>query len=156
MSNPYTHDKIDNWVSDFCLSDQLCPFPADLRDMADAILRRMMYAACDIRDTEPDDLEENDIKEALLNTIAKLNIPAELHPHVPALCGALLTYLETEGRIGGGRVMGAYAKALTDSYLQAATGKTKPIVNPGSKIGRNDPCPCGSGKKYKKCCGKDS
>jgi hypothetical protein len=27
-----------------------------------------------------------------------------------------------------------------------------PIVNRGSKIGRNDPCPCGSGKKYKKCC----
>lgn len=24
-----------------------------------------------------------------------------------------------------------------------------------NKIGRNDPCPCGSGKKYKKCCGKD-
>ena len=24
------------------------------------------------------------------------------------------------------------------------------------KIGRNDPCPCGSGKKYKKCCGKDA
>ncbi len=26
----------------------------------------------------------------------------------------------------------------------------------GKKIGRNDPCPCGSGKKYKKCCGKQS
>ena len=24
----------------------------------------------------------------------------------------------------------------------------------GEKVGRNDPCPCGSGKKYKKCCGK--
>ncbi len=24
-----------------------------------------------------------------------------------------------------------------------------------TKVGRNDPCPCGSGKKYKKCCGKD-
>lgn len=24
-----------------------------------------------------------------------------------------------------------------------------------SKVGRNDPCPCGSGKKYKKCCGKE-
>ncbi len=24
----------------------------------------------------------------------------------------------------------------------------------GAKIGANDPCPCGSGKKYKKCCGK--
>ena len=29
-----------------------------------------------------------------------------------------------------------------------------PIVK-GPKIGRNDPCPCGSGKKYKKCCGKE-
>jgi preprotein translocase subunit SecA len=27
------------------------------------------------------------------------------------------------------------------------------IVRSGSKVGRNDPCPCGSGKKYKKCCG---
>lgn len=26
------------------------------------------------------------------------------------------------------------------------------IVNTGPKVGRNDPCPCGSGKKYKKCC----
>ena len=24
------------------------------------------------------------------------------------------------------------------------------------KVGRNDPCPCGSGKKYKKCCGKNA
>ena len=28
-------------------------------------------------------------------------------------------------------------------------------VQKGDKIGRNDPCPCGSGKKYKNCCGKD-
>lgn len=27
------------------------------------------------------------------------------------------------------------------------------VRNEGPKIGRNDPCPCGSGKKYKKCCG---
>ena len=31
----------------------------------------------------------------------------------------------------------------------------KPIVREEPKIGRNDPCPCGSGKKYKKCCGKN-
>ncbi len=30
------------------------------------------------------------------------------------------------------------------------------IVNEGPKVGRNDPCPCGSGKKYKQCCGKDA
>jgi len=31
----------------------------------------------------------------------------------------------------------------------------KPIVREEPKVGRNDPCPCGSGKKYKKCCGRD-
>jgi preprotein translocase subunit SecA len=28
---------------------------------------------------------------------------------------------------------------------------TAPIVRAGPRVGRNDPCPCGSGKKYKKC-----
>ena len=39
---------------------------------------------------------------------------------------------------------------------QSAGGddKAKPKVNSTKKVGRNDPCPCGSGKKYKQCCGK--
>jgi preprotein translocase subunit SecA len=36
---------------------------------------------------------------------------------------------------------------------QQQPGKKVPVVV-GPKIGRNDPCPCGSGKKYKKCCGR--
>ena len=32
--------------------------------------------------------------------------------------------------------------------------KQSPKVNNNKKVGRNDPCPCGSGKKYKQCCGK--
>ena len=34
-------------------------------------------------------------------------------------------------------------------------GSQTPYKNKGGKVGRNDPCPCGSGKKYKNCCGKD-
>jgi SEC-C motif-containing protein len=30
----------------------------------------------------------------------------------------------------------------------------KPVVRATPKVGRNDPCPCGSGKKYKQCCGR--
>jgi preprotein translocase subunit SecA len=36
----------------------------------------------------------------------------------------------------------------------AAVLEKKPFVRPGRKIGRNEPCPCGSGKKYKQCHGK--
>lgn len=37
---------------------------------------------------------------------------------------------------------------------QPAQPKSAPIRSEGPKVGRNDPCPCGSGKKYKKCCGQ--
>ncbi len=36
-----------------------------------------------------------------------------------------------------------------------AQPKVETVVHEGPRIGRNDPCPCGSGKKYKKCCGAD-
>lgn len=34
--------------------------------------------------------------------------------------------------------------------------KSSTTIVKGPKVGRNDPCPCGSGKKYKKCCGKNA
>ena len=39
-------------------------------------------------------------------------------------------------------------------YTDGKTVAEGPRRNEGPKVGRNDPCPCGSGKKYKKCCGK--
>jgi len=39
-------------------------------------------------------------------------------------------------------------------YVDGKVKSTKePVVASGPKVGRNDPCPCGSGKKFKKCCG---
>ena len=38
------------------------------------------------------------------------------------------------------------------SASHGGSGPKRPVVK-GQKVGRNDPCPCGSGKKYKRCCG---
>lgn len=35
-----------------------------------------------------------------------------------------------------------------------APQRTAPVVNTARSVGRNEPCPCGSGQKYKRCCGK--
>jgi len=46
-----------------------------------------------------------------------------------------------------------------DQARMAGAGDRQPVqqvVRSGAKIGRNDPCPCGSGKKYKKCCGANA
>lgn len=42
----------------------------------------------------------------------------------------------------------------TESPEAAAGADGQPVRREGPKVGRNDPCPCGSGKKYKQCCGK--
>jgi uncharacterized protein YchJ len=43
-------------------------------------------------------------------------------------------------------------RLLSESTVAPPASKAEPVHNP--KIGRNEPCPCGSGKKYKKCCGR--
>jgi len=46
----------------------------------------------------------------------------------------------------------AFQPSQTVDDRTAAAVKT--VVRNNPKVGRNDPCPCGSGKKYKKCCGR--
>ncbi len=68
------------------------------------------------------------------------------------------TWTETEARhdstpvsAGGGNI-----QQQQDSAVEASKDhKVETIRNRSARVGRNDPCPCGSGKKYKNCCGKN-
>jgi preprotein translocase subunit SecA len=43
--------------------------------------------------------------------------------------------------------------ALSEGHEDSGATTVKTVRRQGAKVGRNAPCPCGSGKKYKKCCG---
>jgi preprotein translocase subunit SecA len=54
-----------------------------------------------------------------------------------------------------GQAMRAQQEAgIAASQRQGQATKVEPVRNTGKKVGRNDPCPCGSGKKFKACCMK--
>jgi preprotein translocase subunit SecA len=53
----------------------------------------------------------------------------------------------------GKKASDVVSEAAAAAEANQAKAKAKP-VRTGPKVGRNDPCPCGSGKKYKQCCGK--
>ncbi len=55
------------------------------------------------------------------------------------------------------KITGAALEAIhsVDGGSKIGTDVDRTIRNEGPKVGRNDPCPCGSGKKYKNCCGKN-
>ena len=54
------------------------------------------------------------------------------------------------------KITGAALEAINsvDNGGKISDEINRTVVNEGPKVGRNDPCPCGSGKKYKNCCGK--
>jgi preprotein translocase subunit SecA len=64
-------------------------------------------------------------------------------------------------RRGGGQVRANHSSmsgfgALQNNQRKEATGQKVQIRRTVPKVGRNDPCPCGSGKKYKHCHGKNA
>jgi preprotein translocase subunit SecA len=62
--------------------------------------------------------------------------------------------LERRRRQRRGRI--AFTKANETAFAAGEEEQAKPVRNKEPRVGRNEPCPCGSGKKYKKCCGVDA
>ncbi len=53
---------------------------------------------------------------------------------------------------GGGGIRAQQEAAIAASQQNGEPQKKEPVRNVGRKVGRNDPCPCGSGRKFKACC----
>ena len=60
---------------------------------------------------------------------------------------------EETAKITGAALQNLKGLDADQSKVKSEVNRT--VVNSGPKVGRNDPCPCGSGKKYKNCCGKN-
>ncbi len=145
-------ERIDGWVADFCEGSRPRRPVAAVAEQAQAVLTTLLSAACAHRGRALDELEADDLRNALLLSVARLDLPERAREAVPALCRDFLAELEEQGRLADGRDLGLMLAAQRSAFETAASGRAEPIRRPGSKLGRNDPCPCGSGKKYKRCC----
>lgn len=102
----------------------------------------------------------------------RLTLTSETAKDVPDIVSNFLIFIEDGGYINNGKQLTDVVKTHKRDFLKAVTvskttGKRtkkattlKPTKKTTTKkmkidvrVGRNDPCPCGSGKKYKKCCG---
>jgi hypothetical protein len=148
----WTRQEIENWAADFCGGDRARRISPGTHDYAPEVLTVLLCSACDSRGRPPAELEEQDLRTALLGPVAALELPVSVRQEVPELAAAFLEDLEAQGRVGGGRGLGLFLRALREPFLDAATGRQRPERRPAAKLGSNEPCPCGSGRKYKRCC----
>ena len=71
----------------------------------------------------------------------------------------ILTHLQGPQKVERKQTVKITGEGLKQDRETAVPNKSQnapntPVKNEGPQVGRNDPCPCGSGKKYKNCCGK--
>ena len=147
----WTDDRADGWISDFFDTAAFRELPPAAKEWAPEVLPAFFRRAC-ADAAGPGELSEADCRAGLLEGVRALALPESARAVAPDLCGAFLGELEAQGRLADGRALGRFVRALRGAYGESTAETVKPIRNPGARIGRNAPCPCGSGKKYKNCC----
>ena len=92
--------------------------------------------------------DEEDAEQAAGAALDPLNFQSDLAPAFLKIFKETLTrgYIET---------LKEHYKMFKQAVKAKQTIRNEAKNRYGGKIGRNDPCPCGSNKKYKKCCGKE-
>jgi hypothetical protein len=136
-------ETIEHWVSEYLSST-----PGEIQGRAfGERCGQVLVAFLQGTGADPADLDEPSIRDGVAIGLGPLQLEQAEREAVPGLLEDFLGYCETAGRLSGGSVLGNYARVTATAHLLK-----KQVRKPTIKVGPNDPCPCGSGKKYKKCC----
>lgn len=152
MSDGYTRGQIENWASDFTQSDAASAFSPGVREYASQVLSDLLERACSVHGRAPGDLGRDDLLPAYDVVALGGGMPDSVAERVPDLCAAFLAFLQAEGRLAEGRRIGMELRARKPRRARTPGGGAAPERRPGPKVELNGPCPCGSGRKFKKCC----
>jgi uncharacterized protein YecA (UPF0149 family) len=151
----------DNWSGDFAESFAASLLDAEVRGHVPEILAHFGAEVRRVDRAFPDELSPGTLAQVLSGSMPRLTLPDAARPHVPEVIAQFFEYLRETGRLGDGDDWAAQVRVIARSYrerlkpgggVRGVTVRRAPGVSP---VGRNDPCPCGSGKKYKKCCMND-
>jgi len=142
--------EAEDWAAEFADSTVFSFLPDPVKDAAPAVCCEFLR--------QTGEATEAEIRRVVLDVMPSLDLLSPIREAVPEILSTFLAWLEDSGRLGGGRTLGLVIGALGSGYRERCSRRgglrIPPIVKKTADIGRNDPCPCGSGRKYKKCCAK--
>jgi hypothetical protein len=153
-------------VSSFLDSDEARALRGVTRDELQRVATAFLELCYDAAGKEPRYIDAEDLRSIvgvhLPGKFARKDPIAERVPDVleafvkhTAATGAMSNAFEVQLALP--EVSGRFVELVKHGRnTPQADAKTDPFVHGASKTGRNDPCPCGSGKKFKKCHGTDA
>ena len=140
--------RLADTVGDYCASEHFFLLDDALKERAESLLAYW----CEQVGENPS-VEE---VEAALRAVGQLEAPLAARRGFPRLLQAFLQYVSTSTPVTEADEWAEAVAAAEDGYLASfredGTVRGQTVRRSGAEVGRNDPCPCGSGKKYKRCC----
>lgn len=125
--------KADQWFNKFSKSPYFQNLTEGQKEESEFIITILSECMYTYHNRTLEEWGESGLKKCCLETLPRKVITNEsYYKSLSPVLSAFINFTEKEGL----------------RQLASLTGKHQP------KIGRNDPCSCGSGKKYKKCCGR--
>jgi hypothetical protein len=146
----------DSLIDDFLGSDRYLLLGADIKEHAAGILASFAGSSAVRGVTTPDQLTISALEDTLMNHLAQLDLALGVRRLIPELLREFFSYLAESGRFPPARSWNDWISALDEKYQsrfrENGSVKGETFRKKYSDVNRNDPCPCGSGKKFKKCC----
>jgi hypothetical protein len=149
--------NIDSYLDDYLGSEHMLFLDAGIKEHADGILR-VFFSAAEARGVSSlEELRTATVETVLLRDMGRVALPLAARRGAPDALEGFFAYLKDSGRWPAAGSWRECVEAVADKYragLREEGGvKGETFRKSSTEVGRNDPCFCGSGRKYKKCCG---
>lgn len=135
-------------IQDYCSSEYFLFLDPVLKEHAEPVLSYWCKEA-------GEDLSFETM-EASLGKVARLDMPLAVRRAFPDLLKEFLGYLSATGSLADADQWKEFVLQAESEYhncfRENGSVRGKTFRKQYTKVGRNDPCPCGSGRKFKKCC----
>ena len=140
--------ELSDLIPAYVRSEHFLLLDAESKENAELLLSLWCETAGD--DTSPTCVD------GALKAVAQADLPVEQRRDFPRLLTAYLSYLDESAHCAAApqwlRAVEYAAKRYEEGFRADGTFRGETIRKPVAAIGRNEPCPCGSGRKFKKCC----
>jgi hypothetical protein len=146
----------ESLISEYAGSEHFLLLDGPAKDQIEGLLGAFFREAAALGPGSLDDLKAKHVETVLLESMPRLSLSPEAKRAVPDQLEAFFAFLKESGRFPPAGAWRMCVEAVKPKYLASlrADGSVKGTTfkKPYTEVGRNDPCPCGSGKKFKKCC----
>ena len=149
-------DQADSLIAEYAGSEHFLLLQGPAKERAEGVLGAFFREAAQAGRATLDDLKAKDVEQTLLTAMPRLDLPAEAKRAVPDILEDFFAFLKDSGRFPPAGAWRMCVEAMKPKYLASlrddGSVKGTTFKKNYTDVGRNDPCPCGSGKKFKKCC----